>query len=241
MNLWLILAGTCLTALFAPVAVAADAAPAVPRPLADPFVLEQLRKAEETFGTIRRQSMRPMTNLPSVDTLKSNLNVILQKIPQAFQLLPPPAGTPQATFQKISLNQNALGFDAIRIRNPHAEPRKLAWACSFKASSPVEAWYILPVTGTMTGFSRYYALPPDLQNVPWNGATKSYKGKAAPVPYKGFCQALDTPEIQPGAEYIIWFAFTSSRTQEFFVRFDFPPANADLPDEKAIMKLLHLE
>jgi hypothetical protein len=192
----------------------------------------QITTAQNLIGDIRRQAALQQTNLLAVDILKSKLNATVQSIPHAFALLQASTNGSRPAFQKITLNQSGLGFDGFRIKNTSTEPKKFAWACAFKANSLIETWHIVPVKGAMKGFSKYFVLPPDLQNVPWKNAGR---------PYKGFCQALDSAELQPGEEYIVWLSFTSTRLQEIYILFDLPSASLATNDMKEILKVLGVD
>ncbi len=99
-----------------------------------------------------------------------------------------------AVQSNLILNRQGMGFDAFRFRAPPDQPRMLLWSFAFP-HGPAYHWYIVPATGRMTGFASALDLP-------------SFQYDQCPWPPESLVtvQVLNTGFLDPGREYIIWFA-----------------------------------
>lgn len=99
----------------------------------------------------------------------------------------------EVVWNPLRIFKDALGFCAFRFSSPLEVPADMYWSFCLNDSSI--NWYILPVAGRMQGFNSYRFI---------NHA--SFVDRTAPDCDHTYVQSLKGGQIQPGQEYIIWFA-----------------------------------
>ena len=82
-------------------------------------------------------------------------------------------------------------FGCVRFVAPPEPARDMVWAFSLPANWA--QWYILPASGTMTGFRN------------WLNADRLYEELPATVDNAARLQTLAAESFKPGATYILWF------------------------------------
>jgi Protein kinase domain len=125
---------------------------------------------------------------------------VLQAQPGSLQRLTPDTNSGAARLAQLRLNEHPVkagaGFcDAFRFTTPAGGPTDLVWAFAGSPDVHSISWYITPLKGRMkVGFEDWY-----------HGATD------APASTNGLAkctlQFLSGKKLQPGREYMIWFAF----------------------------------
>ena len=126
---------------------------------------------------------------------------MLQAHVQQFPELVPNQRKTGAKYKKIWLNKTPLRiygrvYDAFTFKTPK-ETGELVW--SFLPASNNVSWYIIPASGSMTGFSKFeqLRLPKDIDNV---GAKSNVI----------IFQRLAAKELKPDTMYIMWFQFSNA-------------------------------
>lgn len=155
----------------------------------------------------------------------------LQSVAPRFREIPITTEPGKAAWHKLTLNARGKAIDAIRFRVPVGEPRDLVWA--FMPPATLTGWYILPTTGTMNGFTQF-----------GRPSAQSVLGKAAPPGVsRVLLQSLAATNLEPGAEYIVWFRFKDEKPAPLHLAIALLPAAADLSDQEdqAVIKGLGLK
>ena len=140
---------------------------------------------------------------------------ILQSVAPRFPLVTVSSEPGQCVWNKVTLNRLGKQVDAFRFRMPAGEPRDLVWC--FLCNDLRYEWYILPVSGRMTGFRRNWYYKP--QTILGDRTPKGSKDLAL--------QALDAASFEPGGEYLIWFDFRHKKPMPMYLAINLLPAAQD--------------
>jgi hypothetical protein len=154
----------------------------------------------------------------------------LQSVAPRFREVPVSVEPGKSTWHKLTLNARGKKIDAIRFRVPEGEQRGMAWA--FIPPANLGGWYIIPVSGEMKGFTKFFR--PTAQRV---------LGAKAPEGAKQvLLQSLGAANLKPGGEYVMWFRFRDEKPAPVYLTIALPPAaeDADQFDEAKIVKVLGL-
>ncbi len=89
-------------------------------------------------------------------------------------------------MNKNPVSLDGVRYDGFRFTAPADGPGALVWG--FLKQANLAGWYIVPATGTMHGFTRFFHHP-DAQNRTM------------------IVQTLPASALEAGREYIIWFSF----------------------------------
>lgn len=201
-------------------------APPTPAPVPAPVDRDQLlaRAAEA------RRALDADTNGDNAGALQPAFNEALRAAHEV--LVEVPVGTPEQPVRdvtRIVLNSRRLGFDGIRFRAPADGSRlDLQWefimpAVANERGRAMTAWYIMPLSGEMIGFTGY-GMGPD----------RPVPGVDLPETYH-VVQWLGQAQIRPGQEYLIWFSFeANSPPVPTYVKLNLIPPQPDVRERLAI-------
>jgi hypothetical protein len=154
----------------------------------------------------------------------------LQSVAPRFREVPASLEPGKPLWHKLTLNARGRKLDAIRFRVPEGEPRGMAWA--FIPPANLSGWYIIPVSGEMTGFNKFFR----------PNAAKVLGAKAPEGAKQVLLQSLSAAHLKPGGEYLLWFRFRDEKPAPLYVTIALPPGaeDADAFDEAKIVKTLGL-
>jgi hypothetical protein len=155
----------------------------------------------------------------------------LRSVAPRFREVPTASEPGKPLWHKLMLNTRGKKLDAIRFRVPEGEARGMAWA--FIPPANLAGWYIIPTTGEMEGFEKFFR--PD--------ARKILGAKAPEGAKQVLLQSLGAANLKPGGEYLLWFRFRDEKPAPLYVTIALPPAAAvdtDKLDEARIVKTLGL-
>jgi hypothetical protein len=140
---------------------------------------------------------------------------ILQSVAPRFPLVSVGTEPGQCVWNKVTLNRLGKQVDAFRFRTPADAPRDMVWC--FLCNDLRYEWYIIPLSGQMTGFRRnfYYKPEPIL-------GTRTPKGIKDLV-----LQSLDAASFQSDTEYLVWMEFRHAKPMPTYLAIDFLPAAKD--------------
>jgi len=143
-----------------------------------------------------------------------------------------PAQADGPAFQILSLNADPvrvgdLRVDACRIHVPEAGG-DLIWA--FATPNACSSWYIIPVSGTGSGFENFHWAP-CLAGGTWTSDPT----------YTCYVQSLSEKSLKAGQDYIIWFEFTNDLPTTVHARLRFVPHAEDEWTRPAIMDALQVQ
>jgi hypothetical protein len=154
----------------------------------------------------------------------------LQSVAARFREVPASPEPGKPLWHKLTLNARGRKIDAVRFRVPEGEPRGMAWA--FIPPANLTGWYIIPVSGEMTGFQKFFR----------PSAAKVLGAKAPEGAKQVLLQSLSAAHLKPGGEYLLWFRFRDDKPAPLYVTIALPPGatDADNFDEAKIVKTLGL-
>jgi hypothetical protein len=154
----------------------------------------------------------------------------LQSVAPRFQEVPTASEPGKPHWHRLTLNTRGKKVDAIRFRVPEGEQRGMAWA--FIPPANLAGWYIVPTSGEMTGFKKFFRL----------GAARVLGAKAPEGAKQVYLQSLGAAHLKPGGEYLLWFRFRDEKPAPLYVTIALPPGaeDADKLDEAKIVKTLGL-
>ena len=168
--------------------------------------LGQLIEADQKSLLEWAKAQKPANSQPPVpepaQTPLTEPTASLQKSFARFPLLVPKtdsdgyADYESVVFNKQPLMINGKPYDGFRFKYPDKKNLDFAWM--FSAPENLHEWYILPESGSMTGFDEFFRLP---------------TGTIA--------QALPANRMKPGQTYLVWFRFSNKTPVEMFVKFSF--------------------
>lgn len=115
----------------------------------------------------------------------------------------------------VVINQSGVQFDAVRFRSPFDEHADMNWV--FVTPDRTGRWYILPVKETMAGF-----------RTPRYQRNFDAEGIKLPSTNVAVFQSSPAGWIDPGGEYILWFARSLDSLAEFRMAIRLSPAG-ELP------------
>ena len=119
---------------------------------------------------------------------------VLRAISPELRSAPVTTGPGPLKWTTVTYNEQ---FGAVRFSSSLGVPADLRWCFVVEEKRDVPTWYILPAKGELrSGFATYQHetnLDLDVEGIPAKNLV--------------FLQPLDGGLIQPGAEYILWFAF----------------------------------
>lgn len=140
---------------------------------------------------------------------------ILQSVASRFPLVTVSTEPGHSIWNKVTLNRLGKQVDAFRFRTPPGEARDMVWC--FLCNDLRYEWYIIPVSGQMTGFRRnwYYKPEPIL-------------GNRVPKGIKDLVlQSLDAASFQPDTEYLVWMEFRHAKPMPTYLAINLLPAAKD--------------
>ena len=140
---------------------------------------------------------------------------IIQSVAPRFPLVTVATEPGQCTWNKVTLNRLGKQVDAFRFRTPKGKARDMLWC--FLCNDLRYEWYIIPLSGQMTGFRRnwYYKPEPIL-------------GSRVPKGIKDLVlQSLDAASFQPDTEYLVWMEFRHAKPMPTYLAINFLPAAKD--------------
>lgn len=154
----------------------------------------------------------------------------LQSVAARFREVPIAGEPGKPLWHKLTLNTRGKKLDAIRFRVPEGEARGMAWA--FVPPANLAGWYIIPTSGEMEGFERFFR----------PSARKVLGAKSPEGAKQVLLQSLGASSLEPGGEYLLWFRFRDEKPAPLYVTIALPPATvkADQLDEAGIVKTLGL-
>lgn len=150
----------------------------IPSPKTDK-VITALRKARQLWAKGRSRSAEFHRTLQSV----------IRDLPE----LKVGTNTTRIRWNLVVINQTGVGFDALRFRSPLKHVGNMYWV--FVAPGRIGNWNIVPAQGTMRGFRRL-----------WREHGFQAQGVDLPLKNQAVFQAMEGGRIEPGKEYIVWFA-----------------------------------
>jgi len=140
---------------------------------------------------------------------------IIQSVAPRFPLVTVGTEPGQCVWNKVTLNRLGKQVDAFRFRVPAGARRDLLWC--FLCNDLRYEWYILPISGRMTGFRGNFYYKPEM-----------ILGDRTPKGSKDLSlQSLDAANLQPGGEYLIWFDFRGKKPMPMYVALNLLPAAPD--------------
>ena len=149
-----------------------------------------------------------------LEALRDLLRKTLRPIFSHFQIVSAGDGSAPLEFQRITLNKLGQGFDGIRFKTPPGERNcDLDWEFVYSRGGSLLGWFIVPKEGTLEGFTTLESF--DRPRIP---------GLDTPSKYRLIVQPLHGGRLQPGKEYLIWFAFRNERPADILVRLELTPA-----------------
>ena len=127
------------------------------------------------------------------------------------------------TLNRASIVVEGQRFDGIVVATPASGKPWFGWA--FAAPANVSRWYVLRETGDMQSFRDFLRRP----RTALPGAESLEPNERPQVTL----QKLERTHLEPGARYVLWFAFTDEAPTEITFRAGFfpgsAPANTRLP------------
>jgi hypothetical protein len=128
---------------------------------------------------------------------KARFARLLQAIAPKLPLVPVTRGKQPLQWTTFTLNSHGRRFDAVRFVSPLDKPADLRWCFVVEEKRCAPVWYIHPVQGELqSGFETYQ-----------HDANVDLGVEGVPDKNLVFLQPLDGGVIQPGGNYILWFAF----------------------------------
>jgi hypothetical protein len=123
----------------------------------------------------------------------------LQSVAARFREVPTSPEPGKPLWHRLTLNARGKKLDAVRFRVPGGEKRGMAWA--FVPPANLSGWYIIPTSGEMTGFKKFFR----------PGARQVLGAKAPEGARLVYLQSLGAAHLEPGAEYLLWFRFRDDK------------------------------
>ncbi len=122
---------------------------------------------------------------------------LLQSIAPKLSRVPVTTGKEPLKWTTLTLNTYSEPFDAVRFSSPLNQPADLRWCFVVEDERCAPEWSIEPAQGELqSGFESYQS-----------DANLDLGVGDVPARNLVFLQPLDGGVIQPGCEYILWFAF----------------------------------
>lgn len=138
----------------------------------------------------------------------------------------------KSTWNRVTLNATRQRFDCVRFRAPKGGPRDMRWAQVYRPEG-VAAWYIVRVDGKpMDGFEDYF--PP----VPLRGIQSGVRGPGDGGEHAMILQTLPAANLEPGAEYLLWFRFENNQPTRYSIAITFVPPAKERPEFLEALKEL---
>ncbi len=133
-------------------------------------------------------------------------------------------------WNRVELNTAKEQIDAYRFRSPLNVPADMHWV--FALPGKIGRWYILPATGTMSGFNSFESQ-----------VDIGLSGVELPRGSTVIFQTLLHGRIEPGRDYILWHAPAENVPVEMAVAINLSPAGTRGDDRSvsAIAKAIGLE
>ena len=140
---------------------------------------------------------------------------ILQSVAPRFPLVTVSTEAGQCVWNKVTFNRLGKQVDAFRFRMPDGERRDMLWC--FLCNDLRYEWYIIPVSGRMTGFRRNWYYKPE-----------TILGARTPKGVKDLVlQSLDAASFEPGGEYLVWIEFRHKKPMPTYLAINLLPASRD--------------
>ncbi|HEX8312317.1 MAG TPA: hypothetical protein VF614_13435 [Chthoniobacteraceae bacterium] len=121
-----------------------------------------------------------------------------------FPLLPVGTTAGKAEAFSVPINENPIvvgehRFGCVRFVAPKESPRDMVWA--FSVPAEWAQWFILPASGSMTGFTN------------WLNADRLYAGLPATIENPARLQTLSAASLKAGETYVLWFKEQRAMTE----------------------------
>lgn len=162
------------------------------RPQHDPLLNRPLpTKTDEVLGELfnLRRDLRP--------NYKARFVRLLQSIAPKLSHVPVTAGKESLQWTTLTLNTYGEPFDGVRFASPLSQRADLRWCFVVEDERCAPEWSIQSAQGELqSGFESYQS-----------DANLDLGVPDVPAKNLVFLQPLDGGVIQPGREYILWFAF----------------------------------
>lgn len=145
-------------------------------------------------GVVDLKHLRYLNGIRQTD--KPQFQSTLLKVAREFVQVGPTLNENPAKWQEVTLNQSGAGFDGIRFTSPLKANSDLNW--SINLSAPSKDWGIVGASQPVPAFQASY-----------EGYNLNFTELRVPDKNLFTFQSLSGGHIQPGQEYVIWFAFNT--------------------------------
>lgn len=165
-------------------------------------VITALQRARTLFDNGRSSS----------DDFRANLQAVAADLPELRISTSPN----RVNWNLAVINQTGIQFDAFRFRSPFKRSADMWWAIVTPDS--VGRWYILPAQGKMRGFRSLSSI-------------RNFRAPGVKLPAKNLTviQKLEGGRIEPGQDYIVWFARNRDDLAEFHIALNLAPTGSTAP------------